>query len=120
MAITIDILERKKNRCTLWCPANSAPPPVLVIGQFQAGNPPALAGQKRFALRPVAGAAGLWEIAAADCGLIDGQVYHYWFEVTDTQPDRDGRRILCTDPTATTVDWRLMSPAMSPPYIEDN
>jgi 1,4-alpha-glucan branching enzyme len=49
-----------------------------------------------------------WEVAASECGLTDGQVYHYWFETRDTRPFRsDDRTLLCTDPMAYSVDWRL-------------
>jgi pullulanase len=62
----------------------------------------------------------LWSIEAAKCGLVDGQVYHYWFEVSDSSPTRDGSRIACTDPTALSVDWRLLAPKLAPPHIVDD
>jgi hypothetical protein len=34
---------------------SAAAPPVLVIGQFQPGNPPSLGSVKRFSIAPVAG-----------------------------------------------------------------
>jgi hypothetical protein len=44
----------------------------------------------------------------AACGLVDGTVYHYWFEVPETEPFRAVHGIMrCTDPTAWAVDWRL-------------
>ena len=60
--------------------------------------------------RPCPARPTVWGIDASACGLTDGKVYHYWFEVTDSSPSRDGSRILCTDPTAFTVDWRLQAP----------
>ena len=33
-------------------------------------------------MRLVAGFTDLWEIPRAECGLVDGEMYHYWFEVT--------------------------------------
>src|SRR5919202_4182381 len=107
-----DFLRRKETHFVLWRPDPTVPPPRLIIGRFQSGNPPALTDQQVFDLRPSAGADELWELPAAECGLADG-VYHYWFDVTDTNPYRDHRfdgRIACTDPTAWTVDWRLRSP----------
>ena len=101
----------KKTAFVLWHPHNFNPePPALVIGQFQAGNPPSLANRQVF---PLTQQADLWSIDAAKCGLIDGQVYHYWFEVSDSSPTRDGSRISCTDPMAFTVDWRLLAPQLS-------
>ena len=97
----------KKTSFVLWHPNKTQPAPKLVIGRFQAGNPPTLADRRVFDLSPMVGSNDLWSIKAAQCGLANGQVYHYWFEVSDSSPVRDGRRILCTDPTALTVDWRL-------------
>lgn len=110
----------KKTAFVLWRPHNTTSAPKLVIGQFQAGNPPTLAGRGEFALQPVPGQSDLWSIGAGACGLTDGQVYHYWFEVTDSSPFRDGHRILCTDPTAFTVDWRLLADRLPAPYVADD
>ena len=108
----------KKSAFVLWNPHNINPePPMLVIGQFQAGNPPSLANRQVF---PLTQQADLWSIDAAQCGLIDGQVYYYWFEVSDSSPTRDGSRISCTDPTAFTVDWRLLAPKLPAPHIGDD
>ena len=52
----------------------------------------------------------LWEVDASTCGLTDGVVYHYWFEVQTASPFADAQLILrVTDPMAYTVDWNLMS-----------
>src|SRR5207245_2066924 len=82
----------------------------------------ALTGEKQFDLRPAAGFADLWELPAADCSLTDGQIYHYWFEVDDTDPGKDPpARIRCGDPFAHTVDWRLTAPRLPrPPYSGDD
>ncbi len=66
-------------------------------------------------MRLVAGFTDLWEIPAAECGLVDGEIYHYWFEVTVPRR-RPGhpRRVRITDPTATMVDWRVLAPAERP------
>jgi 1,4-alpha-glucan branching enzyme len=51
---------------------------------------------------------GLWQIAAADCGLAEGDIIHYWFEVEDTRPHRNRSSIVrCPDPAAHTVNWLL-------------
>lgn len=115
-----DLLVRKDDRFALWLPGGAATAPELVIGTFTDGDPPALAGMQRFALRETA--PGLWEKPAAECGLVDAQVYHYWFEVTDTNPYKGGAaaRILCTDPLAYAVDWRLVAPRLPPPYDEED
>jgi glycosidase len=118
--VTADLLGRKATHLVLWRPAN--PPPTLVIGRFQAGNPPTLAGERRIAMTANARFPDLYEVAAADCGLTDGQVYHYWFEAEDSDPGKvPPARIRCTDPTAFTVDWRLLGPELpSPPYSDDD
>jgi len=106
----------RRSMFVLWRPWHTAPPPRVVLGWFQAGNPPALINPLSFELAEIGGSPGLWGIEAADCGLGEGNVYHYWFEVTDSSPFRDGRRILCADPLARTVDWRLRAPALGAPY----
>jgi len=62
-------------------------------------------------LSPLSTANDLWEVAAADCGLVDGQVYHYWFDVpnSDVYAGVTNQRLQVTDPAAYTVDWRLTS-----------
>jgi pullulanase len=92
----------------------------VVLGRFQPGNPPSLAGEAVHNLALVAGMPDLWSRSAADCGLIDREVYHYWFEVTDSRPGGAGAALRRTDPAATTVDWRLLSPLLPPPYGEDD
>jgi glycosidase len=52
--------------------------------------------------------------------LVDGTVYHYWFEVQSTHPGRAGGAIPCTDPTAWTVDWRLLPPPFASPFIDED
>jgi pullulanase len=101
-----DLLNRKSTHFALWAPGQTAP--KLVIGTFQPGAPPALAGKQSFNLAAVAGVSGLFEIAPAACGLTAGTVYHYWFEVDDTNIGHaSGARILVSDPAALTTDWRL-------------
>lgn len=108
----------------LWRPSGAEDVPVLVIGTFRDGGDDSeaeLAGERRFELRETL--PGLWEIPAAECGLDDGTVYCYWFEVDDTnvyKPAGGRRRIRCTDPAATAVDWRLLAPRLPPPYGEED
>ncbi len=112
MPLSADLLDRKQTHFVLWHPAASAIWPTLVIGEFQVGNPPTLANVKRFTLPPVAGFTDLFAIAAADCGLNDGWVYHYFFEPS--------LAIQTTDPMASTVDWRLLSNPLPPPFTNDD
>lgn len=101
-----DLLNRKSAGFVLWAPGQAAP--RLVVGTFQAGAPPSLAGEQTFPLVPIAGRSGLFQITPAACGLVNGTVYHYWFEVDDTNAGHQaGARILVSDPTAVTTDWRL-------------
>jgi pullulanase len=118
--VASDLLLRKSTYFVLWRPLATTAAPVLVIGRFQFGNPPTLSGEARWPLAPTPGVNGLWRIAAADCGLADGTVYHYWFEVVSTNPDRSGGAILCTDPSAWTVDWRLIPPPLSAPLNDED
>jgi pullulanase len=104
-----DLLDRRADSFLLWSPHQPLAAPALVIGDFKEGAPPEMANQRRFNLKPVAGVSGLWSIPAADCGLRDDQVYHYWFEVDDTLPGQVNQRILVCDPIASATDWRLPS-----------
>ncbi|WP_051514222.1 alpha-amylase family glycosyl hydrolase, partial [Skermanella stibiiresistens] len=116
-----DLLHRKTTGFVLWRPGSTRPAPVLVIGQFRDDNPSGFTLTHRLPLRPDADVEELWVLPAADCGLDEGQVYHYWFEVSDTHPERQpGTPILCTDPTAWTVDWRLLAPRLPAPYGEND
>ena len=116
----IHLFELKKTAFVLWRPFRTETPPALVIGRFEAGNPPVLGDRRRFPMRVVEGTTDLWAIDASACGLTEGLVYHYWFEVTDSSPSRDGSRILCTDPTASTVDWRLLAERLPEPYTTED
>ena len=89
---TAHLLQRKTTHFVLWRPQHADPPPTLVIGKLQQGNPPTFVDEQQFALSEAADAPGRWEIAASACDLTDGQVYHYWFEVNDSSPGRDARQ----------------------------
>ena len=69
---------------------------------------------------PSAGSPDLWTVPAAQCNLADGAVYHYWFEVTDSHPQRPGKRIRITDPMAFAVDWRLVAAHPEGPGYNDD
>jgi pullulanase len=116
------ILDLKRTAFVLWHPRKTDPAPKLIIGQFQPGNPPSLADQKEHQLKPLPEHPDVFAIDAAACGLMDNTVYHYWFEVTDSSRfHTPSQRILCTDPMALTVDWRLRAPLVPhPTYSEDD
>ncbi|HEV8239966.1 MAG TPA: alpha-amylase family glycosyl hydrolase [Thermoanaerobaculia bacterium] len=124
MAVAVpDLLRRRERGFVLWRPSGAADVPVLVTGTFRDGGDgeAELVGERRFELRETL--PGLWELPAAECGLDDGTVYHYWFEVEDTnvyKPAGERQRIRCTDPAATAVDWRLLAPQPTGPYGEDD
>jgi 1,4-alpha-glucan branching enzyme len=111
MPITVDVLKRKRTHFVLWRPCASTNLPTLLIGQLQPGNPPSFINAERIDLAAAPQAPGLWEIAATDCQLQDGQVYHYWFEVADTSASvQPSPLVSCTDPLAFAVDCRLFPP----------
>jgi pullulanase len=114
-----DLSKRKQSSFMLWRLGNTSEAPTLVIGQLQLGNPIEIANEQRLPMTQVAGFADLWEVAASACGLVNGQTYHYWFEVSASRPGLPANvRILITDPTATMVDWRIRA-AVKPP-LGDN
>ncbi len=99
--MTPDILVRRQTRFVLWRPGSTAPAPTLRIG---ARGLKAEAFQT-IPLKPSADWPELWEVAATDCHLTDGMVYHYWFQVQSTDVYSNADTILyCTDPMATAVD----------------
>ena len=115
-----DLLLRRQTDFAFWRPRLGGKPPVLVIGTFAAGNPNTIVNRKDIPLSKAGPKTpGLWAIAAAESGLADG-IYHYWFQVENTNPvDPAAALILCTDPFATTVDWRLLSPPLPAGFNND-
>src|SRR5712691_9745354 len=98
-----DLLERRKTHFTFWRTNGNTNPPKLVIGTFQAGNPNTVATDPEIPLVASDKLPGLFTLATGDTGLRDG-IYHYWFRVDNTHPDRPaGKTLLVTDPFATTV-----------------
>ena len=112
MPVSADLLDRSTTRFLLWSPRPQAAAPQLVVARFVPGNPPALSDVRRLALAPAQNVSGLFEIDAAACGLEEGAVYHYWFEVDDSRSAaQPPGRISVTDPFATAVDWRAFPPS---------
>jgi 1,4-alpha-glucan branching enzyme len=105
-----NIFEIKQTNFVLWRGSSTTPPPQLIIGELQLGAPVSFVREQKFDLQPAPGFSDLWLIPAASCNLVEKKVYHYWFEVSDTHPNRPGKRIRVTDPFAFTVDWRLTGP----------
>jgi 1,4-alpha-glucan branching enzyme len=115
-AMVPDLLQRKQTQFVLWRPATSNPVPRLIIGRYQADGTPVPGSEQAFDLQPAPGHSDLWQREARDCNLVAGQVYYYFFEVTNSHPDQPGAlRLRCTDPAAETVDWRLQSPSLEHP-----
>jgi len=114
------LLALKQSKFVLWRPATTTITPKLIIGEYKAGNPPTLENRQVHNLLQQPGTSDLWAIDASACTLTDGKVYHYWFEVTDSSPFRNGSQILCTDPTSYSVDWRLKAPQLPSPYEGDD
>lgn len=111
-----DLLTRKQTHFLLWRPGVVEPGPVLYIGTQPQ---PTSEGVGSYSFEPFREIplqrspqfSDLWEVAAAECGLTDGQVYFYWFKVQDTDPYTQAPQILyCTDPTAWTIDRRFPAP----------
>src|SRR5258708_40187845 len=115
-----DLLLRRQTDFGLGRPRLGGKPPVLVIGIFAAGNPNTLVNRKDIPLSTAGpNTPGLWAIAAAESGLADG-IYHYWFQVENTNPvDPAAALILCTDPFATTVDWLVLFPPLPSPVLHE-
>ena len=116
--MTTPLLQLKETNFVLWRPAAN-PPPSLILAQVIAGSPLVVQERPPLPLQPAAGFTDLWSLAAKDCALQDGALYHYWFEVTAQQPARPAIRIRITDPFATVVDWRVLAPRPAPPFTDD-
>ena len=86
--MTADLLARKASHFALWRPRHMSPPPRLVIGKLKPGNPPVFVDSRSLALQASPKGSDLWEIPVTACALSDGEVYHYWFEVADSNPNK--------------------------------
>jgi pullulanase len=119
--MALSLLKLKESAFILWRVGSVSQPPALVIGQLQLGTPSIFANEQHFTFQPVPGFPDVFQIPAADCNLVDGQVYHYWFEVSVSHPERPASaRLRITDPTALTVDWRLRGPRVAAPFGDDD
>jgi 1,4-alpha-glucan branching enzyme len=109
--MTIDLLERRRRAFVLWRPAHDEPAPRLLIGLAPRRKGETVAGLREIPLARDARHPELWQVPAAECGLLDGRVYFYWFKVRGSAPEDARPRILyCADPLATTVDRRFPAP----------
>lgn len=118
------LFQLRQTDFVLWRPAGASPPPSLILARVQPGAPLVVQESTPQPLLPVAGFSDLWSLPAKNClfsgsALQDGAIYHYWFEVTASQPGRPATRIRITDPFATAVDWRLLAPRPQPPFTDD-
>jgi pullulanase len=107
-----DLLQRKKTHFVLWRPGVISPSPAIYLNTLQVDSF-SLKPFKEIALIQSEPFPDLWEIAAQDCGLVDGQVYFYWFKVCNTDPydvASSHQVLYCTDPMAWTVDRRFLAP----------
>ncbi|KAK3694413.1 putative alpha amylase, catalytic domain subfamily [Podospora appendiculata] len=104
----MDILNRRTECFVLWAPLSDASldPPFLIIGSTN-GNSGGFAQTARVPLVLAQDKDHLWLLDPATISppLADG-VYHYWFEVQDTSPEKRGT-ILVTDPLSFTVDYSV-------------
>ncbi|EJT72355.1 hypothetical protein GGTG_09221 [Gaeumannomyces tritici R3-111a-1] len=109
MAYPADFLNRRSSAFSLWTPGRDfgTKPPQLVLGRYDASAPGSFVEVAHRPLAPAAdGKKDLWELSPRSLSLAEDTVYHYWFELDDTSPERRGR-MLVTDPFAFTVDYRL-------------
>jgi 1,4-alpha-glucan branching enzyme len=113
-----DLLSRKKTHFILWRPDATQSTPTLYIGNTQPDDPERLQKFKEIPLKQSTQFPELWEIPAQECGLVEGQVYYYWFKVRNSDPYNPAnvnQIMYCSDPIATTVDRRILAPTPSEP-----
>jgi 1,4-alpha-glucan branching enzyme len=112
--MVIDLLRRKQTHFLLWRSHYTDPTPALYIGQIAEGAIDPFANFREISLHSTPDFPELWEIAATDCGLVDGQIYFYWFKVRNAYPGAAEHILYCTDPFAYMVDRRYLAP---PPAV---
>lgn len=111
-----DLLNRKQTHFLLWRPGNIDPLPALYIGRYADLKATQFEQFREIPLQRSPQFPDLWEVAAQDCNLVEGQVYGYWFKIRDTNPYNSSHPVLyCTDPTAYTVDRRFAAPTPNEP-----
>ncbi|MCP2731024.1 alpha-amylase family glycosyl hydrolase [Limnofasciculus baicalensis] len=114
--MSIDLFNRKKTNFVLWRGGASEPNPTVYITKVSSNNSIQVEAFGEFPLHQSSQFPEVWEVSAEECGLVDGQVYYYWFKVRNTDPYNSGNSnqiLYCTDPTATTVDRRVLAPIPS-------
>ncbi|KAK3938771.1 1,4-alpha-glucan branching enzyme GlgB [Diplogelasinospora grovesii] len=104
-----DILNRRHDAFVLWVPhssSNQPNAPHLVIGT--SGENANDFNQVARVPLSLSDKPDLWSLDPKTINprLTDPGVYHYWFEITDTSPERRGT-MLVTDPLAFTVDYNV-------------
>jgi len=99
----VDLFKRKQTHFVLWRVAAGQDVPSLYIGDVGGGF-------EEILLRRSPEFADLWEVAALECGLVEGRVYHYWFKVRSSCPYGRREVVYCTDPMAYTVNRQVLSP----------
>ncbi|KAK0657018.1 glycoside hydrolase superfamily [Cercophora newfieldiana] len=104
----VDILNVRHESFALWVPASgpSFTSPTLIIGKLdQKSNDFVQIG--RFPLSLSSDQTDLWLLApSAISPPLEDAVYHYWYEIGDTSPEKRGV-MLVTDPLAFAVDYRI-------------
>ncbi|MBW4605678.1 MAG: hypothetical protein KME22_00260 [Hassallia sp. WJT32-NPBG1] len=110
--VLAQLLIRKKTNFVLWRPRFTDPQPALFIGNFLVPSPTPFANFTTHLLQQSSQFPDLWEIDASSCGLIDGQVYYYWFKVRDgVEPSPVTEQVLyVTDPLAYSIDRDISAP----------
>jgi 1,4-alpha-glucan branching enzyme len=108
-------LIRKKTHFALWRPRFTDPQPALFIGQLLSPSSVDFNQFKAYPLQQSPSFPDLWEIEASACGLIDGQVYYYWFKVSDgIEPSPQTEQVVyVTDPLAYSIDRNISAPVPS-------
>lgn len=99
----VDLFKRKQTHFVLWRVAGGRDVPSLYIGEVGGSF-------EEILLRQSPEFSELWEVAALECGLVEGPVYHYWFKVWSSNPYGKGQVVYCTDPMAYAVNRQVLSP----------
>lgn len=113
-----DLFARRHENFCLWRPAVTDPVPQLVVGQRAEDHGHRFLQKiRQYQLAKDPDLDGLWIRAWTDCDLTEGEIYHYWFAVTDSRPELAGfGPIWVTDPFAQVADWQILAPALPAPY----
>ena len=104
----VDLFKRKQTHFVLWRVASGGDVPSLYIGEVGGSF-------EEILLRQSPEFAELWEVAALECGLVEGRVYHYWFKVRSSCPYGHREVVYCTDPVAYAVNRQVLSPGGGDP-----